>query len=772
MPSNRAPRLKELKQITAELKRHDKLLKDAQGANRKLEKGSAEYLKNMIRIDKITENINNLGKKKLILDAKESDIVKNIHLEMQKIHGVGSHNLTLSKNLTKMGEMQFQMEHKANLAKGATQKFWQMTADLSKEVIDNSIKGLSMDEAHNKLLQVENAIQARMVGNNKDQRVEMLKELDIIRDRISEQQNEMKIKEKAEKQTAKFMGQLNKVTDIIEKVPGGGIILKKLGLDEEGKKMIAEKMTGAFTTFIGGGMKDVKGLGKNIAGIFGKQGVILLGLAAGVLAFGALVKIAKDFSKNIDQIGVSLGAMGVQNFSKSLMSADAEMMKLGYDAGEAEKIASQLTGQFTHNYEAAIKIAPAIADMSKALGMSTEEGTNLVRTYSKLGKLSYEQSITLSKQTALMAEQQGVAPHKVMKDIAQNGELFASYMKDGGANIGKAAIMARKLGTNLSTVGQISGGLLDFESSITKEMEASIMIGKQLNFQKARELALSGDIEGVMSEVIKQVGSEAEFNAMNVLQRKALADSIGVSVEQMAKFVGRQERAATLSGQISEQKGFGELIGKDAISSMSEIFFQLKSIGAELTLTLGPILEIVIGAFGKFVKSMTESKGMMLALKTVAVILGGALLKMAIGGIWSASFATLGLIPGIGPALATVAAGVAIAKLMSSVAGAVFPAGDEATVGGKQYVSRQKGGLFKTESEDKTITSPKAQEILAQSEAFSLMTVRLNEVVTAVEDVTISVKESGVALIKVVSALPLPIGSEVGKELKRVGGTF
>jgi hypothetical protein len=41
------------------------------------------------------------------------------------------------------------------------------------------------------------------------------------------------------------------------------------------------------------------------------------------------------------------------------------------------------------------------------------------------------------------------------------------------------------------------------------------------------------------------MGGEAEFNKMNVIQRKALADSVGLSVEKMGQLVRAEEENAT-----------------------------------------------------------------------------------------------------------------------------------------------------------------------------------------------------------------------------------
>ena len=62
---------------------------------------------------------------------------------------------------------------------------------------------------------------------------------------------------------------------------------------------------------------------------------------------------------------------------------------------------------------------------------------------------------------------------------------------------------------------------------------ASMLLGRQMNLDKARELALSGDLAGLAEEVKNQVGSQAEFEAMNVIERQSLAKAIGVNVSDL-----------------------------------------------------------------------------------------------------------------------------------------------------------------------------------------------------------------------------------------------
>ena len=69
-------------------------------------------------------------------------------------------------------------------------------------------------------------------------------------------------------------------------------------------------------------------------------------------------------------------------------------------------------------------------------------------------------------------------------------------------------------------------------------MEASLMIGKQLNYDRARALALEGDMAGAAREVANQVGGLGGFNRMNVLQKRAMAESVGLGVAEFQKLLG------------------------------------------------------------------------------------------------------------------------------------------------------------------------------------------------------------------------------------------
>ena len=77
---------------------------------------------------------------------------------------------------------------------------------------------------------------------------------------------------------------------------------------------------------------------------------------------------------------------------------------------------------------------------------------------------------------------------------------------------------------------------------MTAEFEAQVITGKSFNLEKARQLALNNEIGALAQELQAQVGSLGDIQAMNVLERRSLAQAIGVSTNDLMK-IARGEQA-------------------------------------------------------------------------------------------------------------------------------------------------------------------------------------------------------------------------------------
>lgn len=276
---------------------------------------------------------------------------------------------------------------------------------------------------------------------------------------------------------------------------------------------------------------------------------------------------------------VAIAAIAVFNVASKINAAIADTRKeLGVSYINAALITAEnkVLAQVAKGYGLSVEdISSAQAAIREDLGASVRESLDLsvsfARTAAATGQTSAQLGDTLSlmesissssrdvllnqiRTNAAMIEAAGVAPALVMRDLAENAGFFASFAKDGGMNIINAGVAARKLGLEMSTVAGMAESLLDFESSIEAQLEASMLLGRNINMDKARQLAFTGDIEGMQREILKQVGGEAEFAKMNYLQRKKLAAAAGTNVENLARVV-RNNTAGGTAGAVGAAMG-------------------------------------------------------------------------------------------------------------------------------------------------------------------------------------------------------------------------
>ena len=352
-----------------------------------------------------------------------------------------------------------------------------------------------------------------------------------------------------------------------------------------------------------------------------------MGPAMGALTIGLgiVVALLVTMMKQQKSIADQFGAMGVTRFGSELKSANAEFAKMGYSAEEAQTATSQLANNFGKSVPEAAAMSRDVARTAKALGLSTEQSADLFGKFTELTDLSAEQAKNLMKSTASLAEANGVAPDQVLKDVAKSTKAFSVWSKDGGENIMRAAIQARKLGLELDDVADIARGMLNFEESLNAEVEASLMLGKQLNFQKARELFLQKDLEGGMEAVLEQLGGQAEWNKLNALEQEAVAKAASTTTENMAKLLSKEKEAAKVAGDLKEQK-IEDLVPENALTDLENIMLQLKALGITFANTLGPAIMSVLKPISELF-SWLDKTGLL--IPTIITLLGLMALKWA-----------------------------------------------------------------------------------------------------------------------------------------------
>jgi len=374
---------------------------------------------------------------------------------------------------------------------------------------------------------------------------------------------------------AAILGPLGKAKSALEALPFGDLISTSLQLDSVMKEF-GDDMGKTLGEVASGGMSASEGMGK--IGSIGGAAIDTLSTGFSsmfkmimanpimliVVALTAAVGIAKLFYGGMmdtrKELGLTVAAAG--KLQSSINTTALEFSLLGVSAEDVAGISASIRDNMGGLSSATSENISAMTQLSALYGISGENTGILAVQMMAVGASSVDAATAQMESVALLARANGVAPAAIMNDVAGASEAFAGFAKDGGANVFKAAIAARKLGINMGTVEQIADSLLDFESSINAQMEASMLTGRNINTDKARELALSGDLVGMQKEITKQIGSSADYEKLNIVQRKSLAAAFGVSVSELGKMVTNQDKLNSMTE--------GEKAHRDMIAKMLE----------------------------------------------------------------------------------------------------------------------------------------------------------------------------------------------------------
>jgi hypothetical protein len=162
------------------------------------------------------------------------------------------------------------------------------------------------------------------------------------------------------------------------------------------------------------------------------------------------------------------------------------------------------------------------------------------------------------------------------------GLTFSKYPE----KIIRTVASVKTMGFELSQLDGLADSFLDFEGSISKEMEAQVLTGKEMNLTKAREAALNNDNATLSAEITKNVGSATEYLNMNRIQQEAIAQSVGMSRDSLADVLKKQaiysklgagdlKTAQAKIALMEKEKGGREkivaLIGEAGYNTISEV---------------------------------------------------------------------------------------------------------------------------------------------------------------------------------------------------------
>ena len=444
--------------------------------------------------------------------------------------------------------------------------------DTQVELQDQLNKGADISKAiakeRQKMSSLEATIRQRIAILAQND-VDLGKELELeLQEQLSTQRKILKTLEDQNNEQNKNLGVTGKLASglngILKSIDKSGSLSSILDIDGATQK--TKRFANVMGARTGSPVSSIKQ-----AGYFAKQ--LGTNLMAGV--------------KGIDPITIA-----VQQLVKGFLSLDELTGKtaksFNMSAEDARKLNGRLNTIANRSGDAALNtkaMQETLVAVGDSLGSNAQLNEQDLKTFTKLReqagftndelmgieKLSLATGESLEDNTAsIMGSAKAYAAQnklvinekQILKDVSKASASLKLSLGGSADALAKSAVQARQFGISLEKAENISKSLLNFEDSISAELEAELLTGKELNLEQARLLALNGDAAGAAAEIAKQVGSSADFAKMNVVQQEAIAKAAGMTREELASSLIEREALEKLGAKEgeSQKQAFDRLV--------------------------------------------------------------------------------------------------------------------------------------------------------------------------------------------------------------------
>jgi predicted PurR-regulated permease PerM len=484
------------------------------------------------------------------------------------------YNDLLEMTQSMLGKMNTAMSELNNSSDKRNKKLSQQIS-LNQEIL-NSVKSLKdLEAAVGLIKENNNNISKQNFGVNQKLLKTFLAQTDAVKAILKSAEDTKKVfqavRDIADETANSFNSTIDEYMSKLERIPIVGKALKNFfqPFADKAKEIInnvSNKFVDGFTksfsearasgkTFmeslsngVSGGMKSISseiGMIRQLAtslmstiGLIG-IGILAIGVGAyiGYKRFLELDAAAKQFRESTGLLNSQTKGLqqNIQNISR-------DMGGLGVSAEDVANAAGEFTNEFGGLEQPAKGTLESMVMLNKNFGIGFSEASKLNKVFQNMGNLTEAQAQSMTNSVVEMSKMAGVAPSKVVADIANNSEIAYKYFRGGPKELAKAAVSLAAMGSSLESAAKSSESLLDFESSITSELEASAMLGKQLNFDKARTAAFNGNAYEQEKAIMEQLEGIGDITKMNVYQKEALTKATGKEVSELVNLQRIQER--------------------------------------------------------------------------------------------------------------------------------------------------------------------------------------------------------------------------------------
>ena len=328
-----------------------------------------------------------------------------------------------------------------------------------------------------------------------------------------------------------------------------------------------------------------------------------------------LVGIFSHVLKLTNKIGQSVGIAGAaaENLKAQIHAAGDLSGDIFYNTEEMIGAYDKLNKAAGMNLRFNAENAKTFQDLTLYMGVSEDAAAQLFKISAQTGK-SFEGMYNQVRDiTQSLNETSGysISTQDAIEAIGQSSGTVRFNIKGGTEGLVKAAHTASRLGMTMNEIAAAAETHLDFESSIAKEIEAEMFLQKDLNLDKLRYAALTGNTVLAAKEEARLIKENYKSLKGNVLAQQAFAAATGISMENLGDAMSRMEELEGLSGQALKDK-LAEMdaqkkLGQDAVAfdrTIANLVLQIKAMLEPIAKVVGPMIMGIAKSLGPMLKAI------------------------------------------------------------------------------------------------------------------------------------------------------------------------
>jgi hypothetical protein len=371
---------------------------------------------------------------------------------------------------------------------------------------------------------------------------------DGINNQLREQYNEM-VELRLEQEKIKLEGtkitadQSKQVEILQDKIKLNNMLLVSVKMQAGVMNQLKQSNFAAFGPLSGAVKNSVEfvGLLKSAGKVAARAQVTLLAVEATISSTVKFIMAAVSRFKELDlaaekfRTDTGFSSEQMSELRSTVENLSVRFSHMGIGVEELYTSAKALTDVFGRTSLLTETTLENVSKLKVNLGVVVEDSAAVLSNFQGLGGVSEKTAMNVIKTSAVLSEKIGIPFRLVMKDVANASDDVLTTIGATPGKLMKAAIAARAMGLELNKLGAQQKTLLNYSDSITSELEASALLGRNITFMKARQLAFEGKAKESMIETLNVVKQMGNFNAMTPYQRAAVAKATGMELKDLNK---------------------------------------------------------------------------------------------------------------------------------------------------------------------------------------------------------------------------------------------